>query len=413
MKILLMGDASNFHRTLATGLRRLGCDVTVASAGSDFMKTERDIDLRRPFKGKAGGLALWLRLNGSLGKRLKGFDIVSVSNCIFVEQKPSRIKTLFNRLKRDNGKIFLTALGTDLPYLEECLDPYSKLKYNEYRIGDKEAPYARQHTEIITDWQSAPLRDWCNEFYENIDGAVSALYEYHIALSRRLSPSRIAYGGIPIDLSTLSPVEIPINPSPIKIFLGRHRHRLSEKGTDRFEIAIKKALDKNPGKGELIIVENRPYEEYITLMRNSHVIVDQAYSYTPATNALLSMGYGIPTISGGENDFYDFIENQKETNRNKQSSALDFDTLNETFKMPYPKNADGSGCKTIDFNPNQPIINSPTDVEGMTEMFNYILNHPEILRPIGRASRRFVATNNDCEIVAKRFLDFWASANSR
>lgn len=413
MKILLMGDASNFHRTLATGLRRLGCDVTVASAGSGFMQTERDIDLRRPFKGKAGGLALWLHLNGSLGKRLKGFDIVSVSNCIFVEQKPSRIKTIFNRLKRDNGKIFLTALGTDLPYLEECLDPESKLRYNEFRIGNDASPYAKQHTEVITDWQSTPLCNWCNEFYNNIDGAVSALYEYHIALSRRLSPEKIAYGGIPIDLSTLSPIEIPVIPSPIKIFLGRHRHRMAEKGTDRFEIAIRKALDMNPGKGELIIVENRPYDEYIALMRSSHIIVDQAYSYTPATNALLSMGYGIPTVSGGENDFYDFIENQGKTNRNQQSSALDFDTQIETFKVPYPKNADGSGCKTIDFNPKRPIVNSPTDVEGMTEMFNYILQHPEILRPIGRASRRFVATNNDCEIVAKRFLDFWISANSR
>lgn len=412
MKILLMGDASNFHRSLATGLRKLGCDVTVASAGSGFMQTERDIDLRRPFNGKAGGLALWLRLNGSLGRRLKGFDIVSVSNCIFVEQKPSRIKTLFNRLKRDNGKVFLTSLATDLPYIEECLDPHSKLRYNEFRIGDKAAPYATEQPSILTNWQTSPLRDWCNEFYAHIDGAVSALYEYHISLQRRLSQQKIAYGGIPIDLSALSPVEIPVSPTPIKIFLGRHRHRLAEKGTDRFEIAIKNALEINPGKGELIIVENRPYDEYISLMRSSHLIVDQAYSYTPATNALLSMGYGIPTISGGEYDFYDFIENNSDSNIPQQALASDNSDQTESFKLPYPANTDGSGCTLIDFNPLRPVINSPTDVEGMTEMFSYILRHPEILRPIGIASRRFVAANNDCEIVAKRFLDFWQSANS-
>ena len=47
MKILLLGDASNYHVALAKGLRTLGHDVTVASNGSKWMKTPRDIDLYR------------------------------------------------------------------------------------------------------------------------------------------------------------------------------------------------------------------------------------------------------------------------------------------------------------------------------------------------------------------------------
>ena len=58
LRILLMGDASNYHNALATGLRRLGHDVVLASHGSGWMETERDIDLSRPFKGKLGGKAL-------------------------------------------------------------------------------------------------------------------------------------------------------------------------------------------------------------------------------------------------------------------------------------------------------------------------------------------------------------------
>lgn len=372
MKILLMGDASNFHRTLATGLRRAGCEVAVASSGSGFMRTPRDIDLRRSLPGKAGGLALWLKLNGPLRHKLKGYDVVSFSNPIFLQLRPERVRQLFHRLRRDNGSLFLTALGTDLPYIEDCLNPDGHLRYNEFRIEGKPAPYALRHPEVIHRWQTSPLRDWCDEFYAGIDGAVSALYEYHVALRRRLPEEKIAYGGIPVDMATLPPVEIPPSPRPVRIFLGRHRGRMEEKGTDRLETAIRRAIDRNPGKGELVIVENRPYDEYISLMRGAHVIVDQAYSYTPATNALLSMAYGIPTVSGGEPEFYDFI--------GEPDTPL-----------------------------RRPVINSPLDTEGMTDIFDHILNHPEELRPLGQASREFVARNNDCDIVARRFLDFWQS----
>lgn len=372
MRILLMGDASNFHRTLATGLRRLGCDVTVASSGSGFMQTDRDIDLRRPFPGKAGGLALWARLNGPLRRRLKGYDAVSVSNPVFLDLKPGRVRKVFNRLRRDNGAVFLTALATDLPYIEECLDPDSPLRYNEFRIGDRPAPYALRHPEIISAWQTPPLSDWCEEFYAGIDGAVSALYEYHLALARRLPDDKTAYGGIPIDTCSLGPVDLPESPRPVRIMLGRHRGRMEEKGTDLLETAARRAINRNPGKGELVIVENRPYDEYISLMRSAHVVVDQAYSHTPATNALLSMAYGIPTVSGGEPGFYDFI--------GEPDTPL-----------------------------RRPVINSPVDLDGMTAMFDHILTHPEELRPLGQASRDFVMRNNECSVVARRFLSFWQS----
>ncbi len=47
MKILLLGDASNYHATLAHALRLEGHDVTLASSGSGWMRTHRDIDISR------------------------------------------------------------------------------------------------------------------------------------------------------------------------------------------------------------------------------------------------------------------------------------------------------------------------------------------------------------------------------
>ena len=45
MKILLVGEYSNVHWTLAEGLRALGHDVTVASGGDSWKGYPRDIDL--------------------------------------------------------------------------------------------------------------------------------------------------------------------------------------------------------------------------------------------------------------------------------------------------------------------------------------------------------------------------------
>ena len=70
MKILLVGDYSNYHRALSLALRRMGHEVTVASDGSRWMDTARDLDTSRPFRNKVGGLLLWVKLNTLLWSQL-------------------------------------------------------------------------------------------------------------------------------------------------------------------------------------------------------------------------------------------------------------------------------------------------------------------------------------------------------
>ncbi len=369
MKILLLGDASNCHRTLATGLRRLGHDVTVASDGTMWMNTERDIDLLRRYGNQLGGLELWWRVKHKLHHRLKGFDIVAIHNPIFLSLKPHRCRYIFDRLKRENRSVFLTALGCDTSYVEECLDPESKFKYNEFRHYGKPAPYDLNHPKIAQAWISDPLKSHCRHIYENINGATAVLYEYYLTIRRALPPDKCAYGGIPVDTDAIQPIELPDRPEKIKFFLGRHNYRMDIKGTDRFETALRRAMERHPGKAELTIVENRPYKEYIELLRSAHVVLDQAYSYTPATNALLAMAYGQNVVSGAEPEFYDFI-----------------------------------GEHT-----NRPIINSPVEVDDMVAIFEKIILHPEQIRERGQRSREFVLKHNACETVARRYLDFWQS----
>lgn len=365
-RILLLGDYSNCHNALATGLRRLGCNVTLASDGSKWMQCDRQIDIsRRP--GRLGGLDYWLRMNRLLRGPLSGFDIVAIHDVNFLDLKPRRMRPLFDLLKRRNGRVFLTAMSTDLAFLDMLQAPDSPLRYSEWFVDGKPSRHHLAARQEWDEWHGQELIDYQNYVFDRLDGAVSVLYEYHLGIERRMGTDRVAYGGIPVDLQQFPPVELPERPEKVRFFLGRVKTHKLVKGSDLLEIAAKRVIERHPGKAELQIVENVPFAQFTNLMRSSSVVLDQIYSYTPATTALMAMAYGIPTVSGAESDYYRFIAELE----------------------------------------NQPIINAPTELEPLTNALEQLVLNPEQIRSRGIRSREFVAKHNACEVVAKRFLDFW------
>lgn len=368
MKILLLGDYSNCHRTLATGLRRLGHDVTVASDGTGWMRTGRDIDItRRP--GKAGGLRLWFDLRyGRLRDALRGYDIVAVNDINFVLLRPSRLRPLFDRLKRENGAVFLTAMSTDIAYLDMVQPPHSPLRYSEWFTGDEPSRMHRSNPSEWDAWHDTTLVDYQRHAFRELDGAVSVLYEYHLGIERAMGHGKVAYGGIPVDTSLFEPVDLSDAASgKVRLFLGRDRNRKLMKGTDLLEEAAREVVRRHPDRAELDIVENVPYDEFRQRLRSAHVVLDQIYSYTPATTALMAMAYGLNVVSGGEPEYYDFI--------------------GETD--------------------NRPVINAPIELDALTDCLEQTVLHPGLIAERGRRSREFVLKHNDCTVVARRFLDFW------
>ena len=111
MKILLIGEYSNVHWTLAEGLRRLGHKVTVVSNGDFWKDYRRDISLVKRH-GLTGGLGFLGRLALTLPK-LRGYDIVQIINPMFVELKAERIFPIYDFLRRHNRKMVLGGFGMD------------------------------------------------------------------------------------------------------------------------------------------------------------------------------------------------------------------------------------------------------------------------------------------------------------
>lgn len=362
-----MGDASNYHASLAGALARAGHDVTVASHGSYWMNTSRDIDLSR-HRGKLGGALLWLKLNTILPSRLKGYDVVQLCGPNFVELRPERLRVIFDKLKRDNGMVCMTALGTDSKFVKTCLDAESPLKYSEYNVNGCPTPFTRKAD--IDAWLAPVLADYTDYVYENVDGVVTALYEYHAVCRRFVPASRLAYGGIPIDIRHL--YYIPMQKwgdGKVHFQLAFHKGREAEKGIDILMPLIERVVSVHPGRAALDIVQNVPYNQFLKRLARTHIVVDQLYSYTPATTALLAMAMGRVVITGGEWEYYDFI--------------------GETAR---------------------PILNpDPRDLSGLEAMLHHVIEHPRTLDGLSAEGRTLVERDNDAAVVAGRFIKFWES----
>lgn len=125
---------------------------------------------------------------------------------------------------------------------------------------------------------------------------------------------------------------------------------------------------ENPGRVQFDFVQNRPFDEFSRILHDADVVVDQLYSYTPATTALMAMADGKVVISGGEPEYYDFIGEER----------------------------------------LRPIINiDPASPEQAIAALQDLVDDREKLAAMSRDSREFAIKHNSAEAVAHRFVDFW------
>lgn len=365
MRILLLGDYSNCHAKLAMGLKSLGHDVTLMRPLNYLSSEYKDGDItliRKP--GKIGGLFFLVEIFTRYQKYMRGYDVVAINDPVFLSLRPKWLKMIFKTLKENNGKVFYTAMSTDVNYLRMC--ERGDLKINEYFINGQKSPWFLQHPEKWEAWHDAELTQFQDYIFDNLDGGVSVLYEYHVGLQYRFTNDRIAYGGLPINVGEID--FVGVNPkNKVKLLLCRDKNRILMKGSDLLEKASLRILNEFPQDVELDIAENLPYNIFLEKLKKSDIILDQAYSYTPATTALIAMAMGKTVVSGGKPEFYDFI-GEKE---------------------------------------NKPIVDTSIDIDKLTDNIRKAALDRDFLIGNSEKSRKFVEKHNDINIVTKRFLKLW------
>ena len=363
MKILLLGEYSNVHWTLALGLSSLGHEVCVISNGDFWKDYPRDIDVTR-IPGKIGGIRLMLKL-WSLLPKMRGYDVVQLINPIFFELKAERLFWFYRYLRKHNKKIFLGGFGMDWYWVNTCT--YDKpLRYSDFNFGnvtrtDAEAKYYQQ------DWLGTSKEQLNKYIAADCDGIITGLYEYWVCYHPAF-PEKTTYIPYPVRMPESFSTE-RVSKSKVVLFIGVNRERSVYKGTDIMLRAAQDLHSKYAHKVKLNIAESLPFSEYQRMMEGSDVIFDQLYAYTPAMNALLAMSKGIIVVGGGEPENYDIIH---ET------------TL-------------------------RPIINVDPTYESVFHEVEQLVLHPERIAELKRQSTEYIKKHHDFIKVAKQYVEFWNS----
>ena len=375
MKILLMGEYSNVHATLAEGLRKLWHHVSVLSNGDFWKNYPRDIDLvRKP--GKLGGIMYMMKLY-TIVHKLRGYDIVQLINPMFLELKAECIFPIYQYLRKHNKKVILGGFGMDYYWVSVCCKD-KPLRYSDFNIGDK----LRTNTDALKerkDWLGTEKGRLNQMIAEDCDGIITGLYEYW-ACYQPSFPQKTTFIPFPIKPQLITPgnsnshtyVEnhqvIPLDiPKKVKLFIGINKSRSEYKGTDIMLKAAQAIAKKYPDKTELRIAENIPFAEYVKMMNGSDAILDQLYSYTPSMNPLEAMARGIICIGGGEPENYEIIHEDK----------------------------------------LRPIINVLPNYESVYQELEHLVLHPELVPLLKQQSIEYINKHHDYIKVAKRYEAFY------
>lgn len=371
MKILLLGEYSNVHNTLARGFRELGHQVTVASDGDSWKDYPRDIDLRRDTASRTGRISFLWRLLKALPS-MRGYDIVQIINPVFLELKAERIMPIYRYLRRHNDKMVMGSFGMDY-YWVNINTTVKPLRYSDFNIGSS----VRTDIEAIryiNEWTGTPKQRLNEAIARDCDGIPVCLYEYWATYDQvsatgndgRAIRDKMRF--IPL------PVVMPDHPctthdgGPLKLFVGISRGRSAYKGTDIMLRAAQALKLKYPDRLDLRITEGVPFDEYRRMMDGSDAILDQLYSYTPSMNSLLAMSKGIIVIGGGEPENYEIL-----------------------------------GEKEL-----RPIINVQPSEESVYEELEKLILNPGRIPELKRQSVEYVRRHHDYIKVAAQYISFYS-----
>lgn len=362
MRILLLGDYSNVHATLARGLRELGHEVVVASDGDGWKNYPRDIDIKRDLEGgRWSDLTYYFRLLLKF-RHFRGFDVVQLINPVFLPLKAERHALFYKLLKLLNRKVFMAAFGMDHYWVKAGLD-CTTFRYSDFNKGC-EVRESQDNDIWIRDWLRGEKGTWNQYVAADCKGIVAGLYEYFASYQAEWK-NKLTFIPFPI-----VPTSVKIDksvPQRVRFFIGIQRSRSEYKGTDIMLRALERVAHELPERCEIVKVESVPFEQYVKLMNNSDVILDQLYSYTPAMNALEAMARGLIVVGGGEPENYEI--------------------LGETELRP--------------------IVNVQPNEESVYQAVRQLALHPEQIPLLKQQGIDYIARHHDYLKVAKQYVDWW------
>lgn len=374
MRILLIGEFSRLHNSLKEGLELLGHQVCIVANGDGFKNFPVDLSNKAKLsESKFGtifrkiifrvtkfdiatlehGIRFYFHVN-----KLKKYDVVQLINEAPIQTIPSFERYLLKKIFKQNSKVFLLCCGVDYLVAKHLIE-----KKERYSIMNPyfENPNSKKEYQFILDYLSDNHKKTHNLVYNNVEGVYASDIDY----INPIKNEKKYLGLIPNPVNTLN---IKFIESEIKdkiiIFLGINKGSYFTKGISLFEETLKIIKDKYQDKVEIIIVKSLPYNDYIKLYNNAHIILDQVYAYDQGYNALEAMAKGKVVFTGVEKEFQDYY-NLKE----------------------------------------KVAINALPDVDYLVSELSFLIENSNEIIAIGKRARDFIEKEHDYRIIAKKYIE--------
>lgn len=378
MKILLLGEYSRLHNSLKEGLLALGHEVTLAGTGDSFKNFPVDLSFEPKLTTK-NWLFTFLKkvvvklINFNLEEtekgirfyfllpKLKGYDVVQLINSNAIETHPSWSLFLLRKLFKQNKKSTLLVCGDETPVIDAYLK--GKLNYSiltpllEKQVNRNYFSYSLKYTK--------PKYRKVYEFVSlNVTTIISSDLDYKLPLDRSGIANLLIAN--PINSDTIVYIEPEIK-EKIILFLGINNKNAIKKGIPFFEKALEIIQQKYPSKVEIVVSENIPYQQYIELYNQAHIVLDMVYAYDQGYNALEAMAKGKVVFTGAEKEF---MEHYKLTER--------------------------------------VCVNALPDVDYLVNELSFLIENPEEIFAMSKRARAFVEKEHHYVTIAQKYVDVWA-----
>jgi hypothetical protein len=351
MKILLYNEFSGLHQNLADGLKSLGHIPIIASGGDSWKNFSNDISLLPNKKTKIERFLYRLKLIN----RLTGFDVIQILGGITVYGNKVIDNSIINYILKHNSKSFYLAAGCDSEFLKSS---------NKYLTEASPCPQCikedscdnrctiRLDSEYFTT-NSASI-------VNNVNQVIPTMIEYQFGYQDIQNLGKIIR--MPLNRKKYPWTENRVN-HRIKILHGINRPGF--KGSTLIIDTLKKLQQKYPNDVELILPTRLPISEYLKLVEESNIVVDQCFGYSLGMNALISMSMGKVVFHGFN------YRNQDEYLNSKP---------------------------TINFNNNSEFLSS--------EIYNLMENKSKVAE-LGYLSGKFIKMHHDHIKIAQQFVENW------
>jgi hypothetical protein len=344
----MVGDLSSAGHFLCQGFRELGIATTHIAYQNGWRKNPVEINMSSPHSGLRGRFHDYIKPL-TLG-HLIGYDAILFLD-YFVFPRTFGINSFaIERLQEKNGPSFLWLIGCDSNMAKwgrthnfELCNPC--LSYDQKRLTCK---HERDETAE-------------NNFLERIVKIIPGSHEYyesHLNNTKTTLPVQLA-----VNVNEF-PIRMAFKKERLNIFHGLNRYGF--KGTHIVERVFNSLRNKYTEKANFLINGKLPYKDYINLLADQDVVVDQLFNKSLGINSLLSLASGKILVAG-----------------DPASGCAD-------YKIPLP-----------------PMISCDPSISGLERSLTYLINNYNDLSFDADDSRSYVEQYHSPKLVAQKFINIF------